>query len=797
MPFTNTDITEKLEFELGTDLSGKDLRLRVRPTSSSVTHFLELTSADGEIYVDEDQKNVLHIHANFPVLENQPIGTFRYDIIEFLEDTGQSRVVGGTFPIQSPGSKRQEMTVDKTSRYGDVVGVISAPKGPTGEKGEKGDTGDKGPTGTQGNTTFDTLALALANIDLFDDGDILHTLGHTTAGDGGGFSGPVEAGDNLNNPDGDRIAYSGSLFPLINVRAYGAKGDGSSDDGGAIAKADAFAASQGGSVFFPAGDYRADELAPTANWCGTGEGSVIRNIDALATEGVVKVEGRSGLRFSNFTIDGGVSADPGSWSSSNFDSFTGAVPLFLKNSSNIVLTDIFARNAFWSGVRVENCSDVALTRVHAKACRGRYGDGFYIRDSRRVSVVQCRAVDYTRIGFVTEGGMLEASFTACFARNGHDASLLFGDTELNAGFWFENSAHISANGCFAFDNTHRGFVFASGTVPENSEERGGCDLTNCHSFAAGHIGFFLGSAFTTPALVSATGCTSWGSEIGFYGGLNNGGDTIRLMQCHAQVTPNGVSKNVAGYYWVTAAALTIVPLFIVESCTVGRDAHVDDAADVASTSSNSADVSTFAGGNARVVVSGLYRPDGGQVSFKTRSGSADISLRNIKNLNIVNATMSSGEIHDCKIKAANMNGTNVLVRGGAIDGQVSLAHTGLIRVLGTNIAPGSDSLDVIRTISDARPLIEIRNCPVVKDVATDGYAIRIQEEGATKPLLIMSDLVMYNSGAAAAGDAFVWIVRSGTPYALSGIVSDDTSNAIKINTTIAASPDGVTNAAMH
>lgn len=147
----------------------------------------------------------------------------------------------------------------------------TGPQGLTGPKGDKGDTGaqgpkgDTGPKGDPGGTTdligtrqqaqSMTIGPAFAAV---------RTTGYSAPGDGGGAlykrvaSEPTHAGKfQSGNGQWWELAE-----PSINVRMFGAKGDGVTDDTAAIKAAIAKASSnraKGGVVFFPVGIYRITE----------------------------------------------------------------------------------------------------------------------------------------------------------------------------------------------------------------------------------------------------------------------------------------------------------------------------------------------------------------------------------------------------------------------------------------------------------------------------------------------------------------------------------------------------------
>lgn len=86
----------------------------------------------------------------------------------------------------------------------------------------------------------------------------------------------------------------------------------------------------------------------------------------------------------------------------------------------------------------------------------------HVQKSHDVKFTNCVAEDYTRIGFVTDLGVHNVSYSQYFASNGHHASVMFGGAESNAGFWSEQSENVTFSQCLAENNTHIGFVAVPG-----------------------------------------------------------------------------------------------------------------------------------------------------------------------------------------------------------------------------------------------------------------------------------------------------------------------------------------------
>lgn len=121
------------------------------------------------------------------------------------------------------------------------------------------------------------------------------------------------------NPGGSGGITSNSLF-VYNVRNYGAKGDGTTNDYAAfLAAYNAAVAAGGGIVFMPAGTYILNTIANGLNWTsglvqlwGVGDASIIKAGSTSSTSTLnVQIPGGGRGLFQNFIVDGGgFSANP-------------------------------------------------------------------------------------------------------------------------------------------------------------------------------------------------------------------------------------------------------------------------------------------------------------------------------------------------------------------------------------------------------------------------------------------------------------------------------------------------------
>jgi|GEM_PF-6586731 len=300
--------------------------------------------------------------------------------------------------------------------------------------------------------------------------------------------------------------------PRIAVTDHGATGDGATDDSVAILAADAAAAAVGGVVHFPSGTYRGWGLLPTASWEGPGQGTAViqsaRQVHGVDTSNFLRVVGATGLTYDRLTFDGWVTEDPVQWSAGTMHGFDGAVPFILSGASGVRLRHCTFRNAYGSPLRIEYSHDVSVEDCTMRRARNPWADGTYVTASTNIRYRRCHARDYTRIGFVAENqsaeGTHDVSYEDCTASGGHDSSILYGGTEYNAGFWSENSVGSRYERCTSSDNTHFGFIIASGPYT-----RGAATAVVSNAVSTGNPAAFKVSSWgNVPVAATLVNCTA-------------------------------------------------------------------------------------------------------------------------------------------------------------------------------------------------------------------------------------------------------------------------------------------------
>lgn len=195
-----------------------------------------------------------------------------------------------------------------------------------------------------------------------------------------------------------------------------------------------------------------------------------------------------------------------------------------------------------------------------------------------VSFKNCRAVDFTRCGFVSDTyGDLPGTFSArvsfenCWAENGHDASIFYGGLEYNAGFWAEKSGGVSFLNCHAKDCYHRGFIMASGeTINDMPWAEFSAD--NC-TVDGSEAGFIVQGLSGVPAVARISNCSvisAGNAAYSFRNGTTK--DFIRLTNCSASLSGTSISRSS-----VKASPGTLIIEGFTETWTVVNNTYRDAA----------------------------------------------------------------------------------------------------------------------------------------------------------------------------------------------------------------------------
>ncbi len=540
------------------------------------------------------------------------------------------------------------------------------------------------------------------------------------------------------------IATAGGvkLEPLPVIEAmpemWGVSSDQSADHTAALIKIAAFSQAKRCDVRFASRKYNTSaQLTFTGSVRGAAGGrttiqytgsAVVNLVDIRPIDGTL-----SNVVVSDLTLDGNCSADPSAWTSANFNSFTGAKALAVTDATNVRIERIFTRNTVRAGISVVRSSQVVIENCGTTRSRGKYGDGLYITGSDAVTIRNVTATDYTRIGFVTEQNNAtkriptrQALFENCFATDGHNSSILYGDNEYNAGFWAENSMEVLFVDCYSINNTHVGFVFAANTTADNTKPQ--CVFSNCFSSKTGSA--FIASN-VKGVISSCIFDNCRGQEVDKFiaSGSMQTGSQLSIRNCSAEL--NGGAK-------VSAFLLTGLADYSVQNCRI-KWLTLDE------TWENSASpYGAFTHvGNApvRLVVEDFIATDSSNadlpVVFKFLAGALNSLDLTVKRCLVKGVVTNARRIlfEDCIIVEHGevRPAEHMVIRGGQILGrtggklalQVATKEILLDGVIIDLTSTGS-TVDFFNSSNiDPWPKIKINNCRIKKNFEVNGPAIRL------------------------------------------------------------------------
>lgn len=362
----------------------------------------------------------------------------------------------------------------------------------------------------------------------------------------------------------------------ISVKNFGARGDGQSDDSAAIIAADAAAAKAGRALYFPAGTYAIVPLRATTSWSGAAEGrSVLRyrgGSDGFVT--LITASHVDGIRFTDLHFDGQVSGDPAKWDTASHDRFTGAAGLSIDSCRDAVVSRCSAVDMRQHGFRMLKVRGGRMEGCATRRSRGTFGDGFLILSSIEVTITDCVAEDYTRIGFVadrtdaTEPMCQRITLRDCTASQGHHASSNYGGSEYNAGVWLENCTSALIERVTTRANPDRGINACTGKKTSDIASAATIELRKCR-VDGGTFGICIYSLADLPVTADVSGCTVERAVIAFQAAANNSSDVFVWTDCRASYDAS--ATNGRGFATEVTALVQGKPSFTIgKGCVVTR-----------------------------------------------------------------------------------------------------------------------------------------------------------------------------------------------------------------------------------
>ena len=478
-------------------------------------------------------------------------------------------------------------------------------------------------------------------------------------------------------------AYKAKLdgMNIVNVRDYGAEGDGSTDDTEAIIAAIA-AVTTGGVLYFPSGTYRVSRIALKSDMTVMGDGwsSVIKLLDhadptqTVTLNNCLNIVGRAAndaagtpeVRAENITIQSiKLDGNRANNSSTGVAADNRLNGIFMQYADNITVRDVWLYNNGYHGTIFTHASNIVFDNCKSTDNGFRPIHGHTDIDNVRIADCYC---DNNGLG--NEGG----------SGNLYDAIYLFGVTgAVISG----NTIKANCVACIAIDGKSSegdatDGVSIVGNTCESYLDNGSIimpeeKVDGVHPAYQGSRGIAIGMAYTHNVTVTgntirnayegigimdyASGCTVSGNTIeGCYYGIHISrvsksliiGNLIRSSSYQAirldgsneiSCIGNTVVEDAAGTVQTAAIQLTGSYDCTVDGNVIHAAAHYQYGFYVYSSGYHAAEGNVFANNRVEAVVINTDTNGGGL--FKWGAG---IESTNLKHLNVLNDAIIIGDL---------------------------------------------------------------------------------------------------------------------------------------------------------
>ncbi len=272
----------------------------------------------------------------------------------------------------------------------------TGPEGPQGPQGPEGPTGPEGPQGPEGEMSKATSWSDFNNSTFPSTHDSVVLLGRNAQDDGGGglfvrvTSNSTLADDGgVIAEDANGDAWERQFDGPVNVKWWGAVGDGSTDDTSAIQSAIDYVANQtngGGFVYIPSGLYNVSQVVMSSgvHLVGNGVQGTTLQFTSDNTEGGIRIVNADGTNISNVYVR--------DMSMQTNVSLTDHSFVYVENGHNIHVHDVVLWNPY-VGIAFMGGSDQFLY----------YLEDFEINHPSRAGVLVGKENMYVQDLWVSEG----------------------------------------------------------------------------------------------------------------------------------------------------------------------------------------------------------------------------------------------------------------------------------------------------------------------------------------------------------------------------------------------------------
>lgn len=647
-------------------------------------------------------------------------------------------------------------------------------------------------------------------------------LGYSEIGDGGG--GPIRYWDEGQTPgfytddlgriavptggDGSAAWITGSKDP-VSLLEYGSVPDTPAvNDTTAINNANLYAEANGLVFILPPGEFHGFEILPKVPWIGTQGKSILKSTnDTTVAYNFCKVEGVHNWTGKDVTFDGDVSDDPLVWNSGTFNDFSGSIGLYLLNSDRFSLEGCAFRNTRSASLRIESCDVGSVNKVSINKARAQFGDGIYMNSCSKVDITSCDIEDVQRIGVVAENGCTVCNISDTKVTLAAHQGIDYGGTEVNSGFWVENSTEVNVDRCVAINTNTNGFFFSTGTATPlmNASSLRATDCTAIDVVTP----FTAESGGGTPLKAVFLNCRGFGTTTGIAFDAGNETDNYAAIGCHVQIDLSKSPSIARAYSFLSRDAHNVAPKFSFIDCTTDYLNYTTT--DFEDAAKNTADIGPFpTTGNlnalADVTIRNVTSIRADRRTFiKARSGKLKYNISDGNyDIRAVNAIVGEGYIRNCTLSYieittgpdvdSNMSLTDCKCTGRATintHGHITL-HNSEIDMDSSRMAFGIDE-------NTKFPSIDIRDCIFKKDVTNDGFVLQINYTAANMPLTTFANNTFVNKSATppAADVTFIRFVKSTNSFVFSNTIMDANVNDLYVQNVTTGTPGDTTDVVFH
>lgn len=609
-----------------------------------------------------------------------------------------------------------------------------------------------------------------------------------------------------------KVSYSMITGSPVNVLDYGALGDGTSNDTVAIQAANNAAAAAGRSLYFPKGIYQADPLTATTSWLGE-PGATIR-YRGTGNVFLVSASNTPKILIQNLIFDGNVSADPGNWST-GYNSFTGAIGLSVSNCDGARIIDCYSQNNWQSGFRLSQCDGAVISGCSANKNRGNFGDCFFLNSCTNLRVINCRAYDFTRIGFVCDTSddqrtSYNIQVQNCSAEYGHDASINYGGVEYNSGLWFENTAHVEIDGFISKNTGNRGVNLCTGL--KNNGVQGDVSffsVNNTQVFNADY-GIIMYSLGSFPFAGVVNNAQVYDVTVGIKAIFAIPNESFSCSNSYVELSMNKTQSR--AFSWICSDGLTYTtrPVYRISNCTIR---HITEAAGYLTgygVTTSCADIGCWTANNYRLGID--LRVDNVQNVDKTKPIWFGIPVEQTTSLSVTNVKVAGANnpfLGQSNISFENCELTTPCNFGEAATGTTAVNNcliTGQTKIGGANVMFSNNQIiiadtsyvELFTSATNKKPGIIIQGCYFQKNINANNRVLWLQFDVSTDTVIIMNS-VFYNSGSASATNTFIWYALNQTQIFVNCLVDNTVTNVMQLpdNTGTIALPAGCTATTFH